>query len=535
MQEGVGIAFQQGFGGVVGGSRAPIGARGGGVGLALAVVELHPHGSEKVLTLVKLFIASTHAFLVAVAAVLDAAEGGHLDAVAGDLPDVHGADDEAADVALHPEPVVRDDARREAEGGGVGDLHHRVVVVRHADDRDDRAEGLLHHQRAFVRDVVDDDGRQERALAAGVVEDFGALGLGVMDAGLEGLGGFRMDHGAEIGGGVHRVAEAEAFGAFQHQRHEAVGDAFHAEDAFDGGAALAGILGGAGDGEIGGAGEVGVGEVVADDERVVSAELQDLAFVDGLGRDHLADRHAAGEGDEVEIGVGDHLVADVGGPARDDREHFGGQARLVERVGEPDGGERGQFGRLADDAVVGGDGRRDLVADHVQRVVERGDRGDGAERLAGGEDLARLAVGGEVAGEDLAVVVDAELARQGVHVEGPAAFVERVGDRDAEFGGDDRGEFRLALVDDAGGVQQDLLALVAREGRGVGGGDGEGLAGVFGLARRDRADHLAGVGIADFDAVLRVDLAAGDAHRLVAHGDGRRGHVLHVSAAAVVA
>src|SRR3546814_14752792 len=40
------------------------------------------------------------AFLVAEAGVLDAAEGRHLDAVAGHFPDVHGADPEAEDVEI---------------------------------------------------------------------------------------------------------------------------------------------------------------------------------------------------------------------------------------------------------------------------------------------------------------------------------------------------------------------------------------------------------------------------------------------------
>ena len=46
-------------------------------------------------------------------------------------------------------------------------------------------------------------------------------------------------------------------------------------------------------------------------ERVVAAELEHHALVAGFGGDVLADRHAAGEGDQVGVRVGDHLVGDL--------------------------------------------------------------------------------------------------------------------------------------------------------------------------------------------------------------------------------
>ena len=50
----------------------------------------------------------------------------------------------------------------------------------------------------------------------------------------------------------------------------------------------------------------------------------------------------------------------------------------------------------------------------------------GIERLAQGEDLARLAVRGEITGEGLTVVEQAELASKGEDVEGAANLVQRV-------------------------------------------------------------------------------------------------------------
>ena len=74
------------------------------------------------------------------------------------------------------------------------------------------------------------------------------------------------------------------------------------------------------------------------------------------------------------------------------------------QLGQTDGRERRQLGGLQHDAVVGGEGRRQLVRHHVQRMVEGRDRRNRVQRLAQGEDLARLAVRGEIAGEGLPVV-----------------------------------------------------------------------------------------------------------------------------------
>ena len=131
----------------------------------------------------------------------------------------------------------------------------------------------------------------------------------------------------------------------------------------------------------------------------------------------------------------------VDGIAGHDRQHLRRQAGLVEHVGERERGQRRQLGRLQHHAVVGGDRRRELVAHHVERVVERRDRRDDAEqRQARGVDLAALAVRADVAGVDLAVVLDRELRREGPHVVGAARLVERVLPAQAGFRRDQAGE-----------------------------------------------------------------------------------------------
>ena len=55
-----------------------------------------------------------------------------------------------------------------------------------------------------MRHEVDGDGRQDGALAARIVEHLGALLGGLVDARLESPGGLLVNHGAEVGLGIHR-------------------------------------------------------------------------------------------------------------------------------------------------------------------------------------------------------------------------------------------------------------------------------------------------------------------------------------------
>ena len=78
-------------------------------------------------------------------------------------------------------------------------------------------------------------------------------------------------------------------------------------------------------------------------------------------------------------------------------------------------------------------------------------------------------------------------------------------------------------------LQQDLLALVARELRLEGLRLGEGLAHMLRPRRRHGADHRAVVGIEHLDLLVGLDALAGDAHRLVADGGERVGLDVHAA------
>ena len=127
--------------------------------------------------------------------------------------------------------------------------------------------------------------------------------------------------------------------------------------------------------------------------------------------DLLPDLDAAGEGDDLDRLVGEHLVEDRRAVAGDDCERVGGIAGLEHGPGEPERRQRRLLGRLEHDRRAGGDRRRELVRHLVERMVERRDRRHEPDRLTRGECAARPAVRRHVAGVELAVVAE-RLARR---------------------------------------------------------------------------------------------------------------------------
>ena len=148
-------------------------------------------------------------------------------------------------------------------------------------------------------------------------------------------------------------------------------------------------------------------------------------------------------------------------------------------------------------------------------MIERRNCRDGSDRLAFCVDLAVLAVGREIAGEDLPVIEDGELTCEREDVIGPPGLVERMLFADAELECEHVGDGLAPVADEFGRLEQDLLALEAAELRRVVRRDLEGLAGMFGIPGGNRPDHLVGVGIAHLDNVLGFDAPSSDAHRFL--------------------
>jgi hypothetical protein len=224
--------------------------------------------------------------------------------------------------------------------------------------------------------------------------------------------------------------------------------------------------------------------------------------------------------------VGQHLVGDLLRVAGDHAQHLGRQAGFVQHVGQRQRRQRHLLGRLEHHAVVGGHRRRHLVRHLVERVVERRDGGDDAQhRLAHGVHAAALAVVRQVAREALAVVHQRLLRGEQQHVGGTAHLVQRVPDAQARFQRDQARHLLLARRDDVAGLHQDAVTLVAGQLRLVLVRDAQRTPHVVHAGPGHGGDDFAGVGVADLDHAVAVDLLAGDAHAFALGGidDGDSG------------
>ena len=85
-----------------------------------------------------------------------------------------------------------------------------------------------------------------------MIEDFGTGSFRLHHTALEQGGGLRIDHTAKLGLWVHRVAKADGPCLFGDERDQVIGDTVLNKDPLHGSAALAGIAGGAGNGDGGG-------------------------------------------------------------------------------------------------------------------------------------------------------------------------------------------------------------------------------------------------------------------------------------------
>ncbi len=127
-----------------------------------------------------------------------------------------------------------------------------------------------------------------------------------------------------------------------------------------------------------------------------------------------------------------------------------------------------------------------------------------------------LAMRRQVAGENLAVIDDAELTGKMEYVEGTADFVQAVFLGNAAFRGDDVGNFFLALDQNLSGLHQDLLTLVAGQVGLVGSGLLERIGDLAGISVRHGADDRTIIRVQNLDTIGAVDVFAGNPHGFVA-------------------
>ena len=223
-----------------------------------------------------------------------------------------------------------------------------------------------------------------------------------------------VDHRADVGGFVERVAARRFRGRPGDPRGELVGDRRDRDDALDRGAPLARVLERAADGELGRLIEIGVGE---HEQRVVAAQLEHGAPVTQPGGDRLAHRDSAGERDHLDGRVAEKRVEYLPGVAAHDPHVVVREPGVGEDLRQPDRAQRRPLGGFEDDRRPGRDRLRDFVRDLAQRMVEGGDRGNQADGEAEGVGAAVAAVGRDVAGEHLAVVAQRLHGRESEHVD----------------------------------------------------------------------------------------------------------------------
>ena len=256
--------------------------------------------------------------------------------------------------------------------------------------------------------------------------------------------------------GIHAVADLDASSRARRTARRTRGDRLDDVDALGRGADLAGVEeagpGGAAHGHV----EVGVLE---DDERVDAAELEvdALQLLGALTAIRVptavepvkamqATSGSSTSGSPTSAPVPVTTLTTPGGRSSSAVSHHA-QRR-----------QRRQLARLDDDGVAGGDRGRDLPGHEQERIVERHDAADDAERLLDGEvhlvgrhrrDRAAVRVA-----RDLGVVVEAGGA--------PLDLVEVLDARLAALEREELGEAGAVFAHEAGGLVEELAALDRR-------------------------------------------------------------------------
>ena len=289
----------------------------------------------------------------------------------------------------------------------------------------------------------------------------------------------------------------EAGGSLHHRLEQRRVEPAVDEDALDRAADLA-VAGGEATlhQRLGGGGDI---RVLADDGGVVAAELQ-MHLLQCAGR-HLEDAPAgsgaAGHGDHLHAFGGDQRLAGVP-PAGHHLMRAARQPRLLEVAADLDHGERTVLRRLGDDCVPGGKPAGDLVAPELDRVVERHDGGDHAERLPHGDRQRPLAPGDGVEREGAA---EDALGLLGIAAEDPCRdtdLARRLADPLAVLAAEQHAELFLVRLDPPRHRLEDLEAPVRRQsghpcGSVLRRGDGAGDVGLGGAG--NGGDLLAGGGV----------------------------------------
>ena len=237
----------------------------------------------------------------------------------------------------------------------------------------------------------------------------------------------------------------------------------------------------------------------------------------------LADVAAAGERDLAHAAVLHEEVAELAARPGQRADALRRQPGLQQDLRELERRQRGVGRRLDDHGIAAGDGRADLVADEVQREVERRDGDDDPARHPQRDAELPLAGRHRVERHRLAVQPAGRLGRLVQGVDRAGGLQPALGQDLALLERDRAAELLHPGREEIGGLAEDGRPLVGREPGHRAGAPLGGLQralDVAAIGARHGVDHRVVVGVADLDRLGLVDPLTGHVHLHVSTSRG---------------
>ncbi len=313
---------------------------------------------------------------------------------------------------------------------------------------------------------------------------------------MQAFGGGLVDHRAEEDAGVLRIAGLELLRGGDQFALQCVVDVGVGVDALHADAALAGLVERAEDQPLHHAIELG-SLVGVDDAGGVAAKLQRDLLAAGARLQIPADL-AAGERKQLEARVLDQRVG-MRAVQGEDRERTFRQVGLGQHFADDQRADRRLLRRLQHERAAGGDRRRHLVRDQVEREVERRDERDRPQRHAFGIAVIAVQTAGQFQVDGLAVDAHGFLGGDAEGLDQPGHFAGGILDRLARLDAQRLGQFVAAFGETLRAMLQHRLTrprlVLAHRFRGLHRG-GDRLLGGLGIRHGDAGGELAAVFVA---------------------------------------
>ena len=101
------------------------------------------------------------------------------------------------------------------------------------------------------------------------------------------------------------------------------------------------------------------------------------------------------------------------------------------------------------------------MSHHIERMVKGCDRRDCADRFALRENLAAFAMGGQITGKNLSIILNCKLTCQRENIVRTTCFIKRMLFADAQFKCQPMGNFLAPCADQFSRAKQNLLAFIS--------------------------------------------------------------------------